>query len=365
MKCLLNRIGRWASVVVLAAASFYVVSAQAQSADREKKVVVKPGTSALIDTVGCAANFKGDGVVKPQAVVENATRTLILYTSAPDQRDDAKFTYDIGTKTLDGGKGCEGPIVNRQYTITFDAAPEVSATAMEAAFVVLATAFVLALLLESAFALLFNWRVFNVLFVGKAVRTPIMLVGALLVVQKFDLDLMASLMNAYRPMPTVATGNWFTAIVTAMILAGGSAAVNRILVALKLRSMSKDEEPPPQLDETQAWVAVQVEPKRRGDKVRVDLTEVPGATGITPTTIGVAGGQKPTLRSLFFGDNYRVPRSGGTKVSTNKAYTITVCDLGTGFRYDVTGQRLTDTAPATQFKFGPRAILDFHIRIRE
>ncbi len=147
-------------------------------------------------------------------------------------------------------------------------------------------------------------------------------------------------------------------------MAAGSAAVNRILVALKLRSISKDEEPPPQLDETQAWVAVQVEPKRRGDKIRVDLTEVPGATGIIPPTIGVAGGQKPTLRSLFFGDNYRVPRSGGTKVSTSKVYTITVCDLARASAMTSPASTSRTLRPRP-FKFGPRAILDFHIRIRE
>lgn len=356
--------GRVAAVLVLALTGGFLSSAQAQS-EREKKVVVKPGTSALIDTVGCATNLQGSGVVKPQRVVEAATRTLILYSSAPDQRDEVKFTYDIGLNATADGKGCEAPLVNRQYTLTFYAAPEVSAKAMEASFQVLATAFVLALLLESAFALVFNWRVFNILFVGKAVRTPIMFAGAYLVVWKFDFDLMASLINAYRPLPTAAAGNWFTEVVTAMILAGGSAAVNRILVGLNLRSMGKDENPPPVLDETQAWVAVRVEPKKRGDKVRVDLTELVSPAATTPTTIGVAGSQKPTLRSLFFGDNYRVPRAGGIKVSTGKVYVVTVCDLSTGFAYDVTGKRLTAPAVGTPFKFGPRAIVDFHVRIRD
>lgn len=175
--------GRGIAMLAIVASGLCSSHAHADS-DREKKVVVKPGTSALIDAVGCATNLQSAGVIKPQTVVESDTRTLIIYSSAPDQRDEVKFTYDIGSKLTADKKGCEAPLVNRQYTITLDAAPEVSASAMEASFQVLATAFALALLLESAFALIFNWRVFNILLVGKAVRTPIMFAGALLVVQK-------------------------------------------------------------------------------------------------------------------------------------------------------------------------------------
>jgi len=108
---------------------------------------------------------------------------------------------------------------------------------------------VLALLLESAFALLFNWRLFLEFFAGKAWRTPIMFVGALLVVEAFNLGPHARLFDAYNPASGGArsAGSWFTAILTAMVLAGGSAGVNRILVALGFRTQVRPETVEPKL----------------------------------------------------------------------------------------------------------------------
>src|SRR5262249_32891646 len=161
---------------------------------------------------------------------------------------------------------------NRQYIVEANAAPEVSGQALQTSFEVLVAALVLALLLESAFALLFNWRPFNALVVGRAWRTPIMLAAAWLVVSQFRFDLMAQLFNAYYPQAAGATSSFGTSLLTAMILAGGSVGVNRILTTLGFRSQVKDADEPPQLDETHAWVAVEVEPAARGRKFVVAVT---------------------------------------------------------------------------------------------
>lgn len=335
--------------------------------ERELHVVAKPGIPIMVDSAGCVKNVSiaAPGVVDTPTVTSPTARTFVIFTSVPDQKDDKKFTADIGPKETADGKGCDSA-VSRQYTISFDRSPVVSSKALESSFQILVAAFVLALLLESAFALIFNWRVFEILLVGRAVRTPIMLIGAWLLVHYFSIDLMASLLDAYQPAERARTGSGFTKLLTAMILAGGSVGVNRILVALNFRSLVKDEEPPKPLDTTQAWVSVAVIPKKRNDKVRVDITEVTPAAGVTPpTTIGVAGSQKPTLWGMFLGDNYRVPRSGGIRVDTGKCYTITLRDLTNGESYDVTGQKLPDQNPVpTIFKFGSRAILDFHVSLK-
>ena len=74
------------------------------------------------------------------------------------------------------------------------------------AFRILISAFVIAVLLESAFALVFNWRLFLEFFVGKAWRTPIMFGAALLVVRAFpQLDLIARLFAVYSGSPAART----------------------------------------------------------------------------------------------------------------------------------------------------------------
>lgn len=334
--------------------------------ERGMRVAMKPGTSSLIDSAGCVKNVKstGPGNVETPSIVAPTARTFVIFTATAEQRDEKTFTADVGPKESADGKSCEAA-VTRKYTISFDASPAVSSTALESSFQILVAAFVIALLLESAFALLFNWRVFQAFLNGKAARTPIMLLGAWLVVHKFDFDLMTSLIQAYRPIGGAATGSWFTELLSAMILAGGSVGVNKILVTLGFRSLVKDDEVPPKLDDTQAWVSIEVAPKKRGDKVRVAITEVTPAAGvICTTTVGVAGSQKPTLRGLLLGENYRVPRAGGMRVETAKYYTITLHDLTNGGSYDVTGETLQAINPnPTTFRFGPRAFVDFRVKI--
>lgn len=326
--------------------------------EREVRVVVKPGASALVDAVGCAKNIK-----PPIAeAITSKDRTYLVFNSTPDQREDRSFTADVGPRGTADKTACEES-VNRQYTLTFQPAPEVSGKALQTSFAVLAAAAVLALLLESAFALLFNWRLFNALLVGRTVRTPIMFAAALTVVRQFDFDLMARLFDAYYPQATPATSTWGTSVLTAMILAGGSVGVNRILTGLGFRSPVRDAEVP-KLDMTHAWVAVEVEPPKSKARAVVAVTEVT-YDGVSPvrTAVGIAGNPRPKLRSLFNGDMWRVPRSGGIQVLADRYYTVTAQDLQSGITYDASGKAIPDGSKPTIFRFGPRAVLDFRIRI--
>lgn len=335
-------------------------SAQSQNA-APVRVTVKPGTTQVVDTVPCAKD-----VVPPEAakVLTVNGASSIIVTSTPQQRDDRVFTVKVHDKQNSAGTDCEGAVESRQYIASFNAAPEVSGKALQTSFEVLVAAFVLALLLESAFALLFNWRPFNALVVGRAVRTPIMLGAAWLVVSQFKFDLMAQLFDAYYPRSSGAANSFGTSFLTAMILAGGSVGVNRILTTLGFRSPVKDGEEVPKVDDKFAWVAIEVEPSVRGQRVIVAVTEAVPDTGTTiETAVGIAGNPRPTLRSIFRGSNYRVPMSGGLQVQTAKFYTITVRDLDSGKEYDVTGAELTDSKRPTVFRFGPRAVLDFRVRL--
>lgn len=352
-------LARHAVVVLLAGITAMPIFAQTA---REVQTTIKPGSTVVVDTVGCAKDVKGSAAASV-LTVPSGTKTFLIYNSTADQREDLSFTADVGSKASADGKTCEDS-VNRQYTLSFNAAPEVSGKALQTSFQVLVAAFVLALLLESAFALLFNWRPFNAFLNGRSVRSPIMFVASLLLVHQFHFDLMAQLFDAYFPSGAGTNSNPGTGVLTAMILAGGSVGVNRILTTLGFRSQLKDGEVPPTPDETHAWIAVAVEPVTMKDKLVVAVNEVTPAAGASVSTaVGIASARRPGWRSLFLGDDFRVPRSGGMRVDTGKFYSITVKNLDTGTEYDVTGKPVGNNSTPTIFRFGPRAVLDFRIKL--
>jgi hypothetical protein len=277
------------------------------------------------------------------------------------------ITIETGTKEKTD-KSCEGG-TQKQFIVASDRTPQVSDEALKKSFTILVAFYVVAFLLESAFALPFNWRLFQEFFVGKAWRTPIMFVGALLVVRNFDLDLMASLLDAYNPRAdgTVPKGNWFTSALAAMILAGGSIGVNRILVAVGFRSQIRADAAEPQLNETEAWIAIRIHSETDAKNFQVNIDEVtPPAGNVPPTTIGFvrSGNIGQRVKELLFPSRSRVPRSGGRKVDTNKFYRITVVDMrANGKIYDALGNVVSKIDDARIFRFGSRAILDFDVTV--
>lgn len=61
--------------------------------------------------------------------------------------------------------------------------------------------FVIAVVLESAFAVLFNWSVFLVYFSVRGVKTIVMIGASWLIVNAYDIDVLASLIAAYKSPP--------------------------------------------------------------------------------------------------------------------------------------------------------------------
>lgn len=356
---------RITTALKLALAGLLALSAMAVTADTgtaPTRVSVKANGSTIIDTFACGRVTK-----QPPAgtvTFPNATdgKVFMVFTPSGASTDDQPFSVAVGDKTDSPDKPCANPAA-RDYSASFSFTPTVSDAALSASFKILMAAFVLALLLESAFALLFNWRVFLAFFVGKAIRTPIMFIGALMVVRTFDFDLIASLLNAYYPQANQKdmAGGWFTSIFTAMILAGGSAGVNSIMVKLGVR-VDKREEIAPDLEPTEAWVSVEVLMKKTNAAAdaTVQITEVTPAAGVNvPTTVGRVSKTRASLGSLFFPRGSRVPQSGGRKVEVAKYYSITVYDETAGKTFDMTGKVVDDYTAAKPFKFGPRAIIDF------
>jgi hypothetical protein len=180
--------------------------------------------------------------------------------------------------------------------------------------------FVVAVILESALALLFNWKPFVENLVPRAVRPVIAFFAAILVVNLLGMDVVAALANALdgTKHEVTTTGQ----IITAMVIAGGSAGVNTMLIALGFRSVrtpATEPKPPPD----RAWLALRaLDGKSRGD-LFVYLTSPPGGAN---ALLGVIKGRsKPaSILSWFLSDRGRLPNYGGHTVLPGHDYVIQV-----------------------------------------
>lgn len=114
--------------------------------------------------------------------------------------------------------------------------------------------FILALIFESAFSIIFNWSVFIRKFKDKGAKTIIMVVSSIIIFGAYDIDIITSVVNEYKSEITVETEiqtnevdktdetkdrqkstTWGGKLVTALFIAGGSGVVNNVLNTLKLR----------------------------------------------------------------------------------------------------------------------------------
>ena len=151
---------------------------------------------------------------------------------------------------------------------------------------VLTMLFVIALLLESAFSTIFNWRVFLTYFSTRGVKTIIMIVISFIVVYVFNFDAIASLIAAFKlpeQLPAGVTKDAALAklvaeetgavskFITSLILAGGSAGIYNLMVALGFRSQRAEVDPKPPVG--QAWVAVRVKRVNAVGPVNVMVAE--------------------------------------------------------------------------------------------
>lgn len=183
-------------------------------------------------------------------------------------------------------------------------------------FKLLFVLFVLALLLESGLAVLFRWRPFLVYFDGRGVKTVVSSVFALFLVWSFDVDIVTDLVNCYSSRATPFQHGFEGYLITALIMAGGSAAVNNIFVALGFRSVVTYADIAPQPPRTEGWISVTMLRKQATGPVDV-LIGVPPAAPETRSPIAgtVTGGTRLTkFVRLFLRDASRFPTSGGYPV---------------------------------------------------
>ena len=184
------------------------------------------------------------------------------------------------------------------------------------AFKSLFVLFVLALLLESGLAVLFRWRPFLVYLDGRGVKTVVNVASALLFVSTFDMDIVTDLVNVYSQRVTPFPHGIQGYVTTALIVAGGSAAVNNILVALGFRSVLTPGEVAPKPPRTEGWISVTLLRKQAIGPVDVLIGAPPVAPATQSPIAGtITGGTRfSKFVRLFVRDASRFPMSGGYAV---------------------------------------------------
>ncbi len=218
--------------------------------------------------------------------------------------------------------------------------------------------FVLAVLLENAFAIIFNWRVFLTYFSLRGVKTIIMIAVSLAIVVVFNIDIVASLVDAYRPGSASASGA-LSKFVTALILAGGSSGVHNIMHGLGYRSDRRDDELDARPPKDKAWLAVRVIPERSVGEALVKIKKIGSAATVEKAPAPIAGTiafRRPALAELLFRSSNRYPKNGGHTLSPDVVYEVAVEGR------DRNGERLT-ALDGEKFVFAPGAIVDLVVKL--
>lgn len=235
----------------------------------------------------------------------------------------------------------------------------------------LAALLVVVVLLESAMATIFQWRVYRMLFNARAVKTIMMVIAGWLVVTLFDYDIFARILSLAGVAPAPAADNTlqirsdgFSDFMSALILAGGSAGVNSVMRQFGFRSPVSDENAPPPLKEDEAWLSITVVRKTAVGAIEVRLDEIAAAPEERPALLGVLD-DRPALGKVFgmlFASPGRIPSYGGRKVK-----------VGQDYRIAVAGRRKSKDNPSGEPElfdedvyigsFASRAVVDLVVRI--
>lgn len=213
----------------------------------------------------------------------------------------------------------------------------------EAAFKVLFAAFVLAAVIEWALSVIFNWRWFLMLFDAMGIKTIISIVVSFVIVVTFKLDVLSELINILRNASYASSVS--TQILSALLIAGGSASVNSLMVTLGMRSVrtaaTLQDKPPPK----KAWLAVKCYKNTSTDVVTVDVRfKKDGDTNFR--LLGKLRNLRDSNKKFhwpIFRDNSRLPNYGGFSL-----------EPGIAFWLELEGKGKNDASiPNTKIELGP------------
>jgi hypothetical protein len=251
----------------------------------------------------------------------NPQKGTVRVVTDSDQTSRLLYTpNDVREKTADSLEYILDNEQPQKLTIEIEPKPQgLSEETYQQGFKAIFLLFVLAVVLESALAILFNWRPFVETFNARSVRPIVSFVIAYLLVYKFSMDLITNLVNSATKAGHSA--NIPGMVVTALVLAGGSAGVNNMLVALGYREKKTPATVAPRPPAGNAWISVLINRKQAVGSVLVFMG-TPSATNDPLPLVGVIRGSSKSGLRYFLSDPGRFPSYGGHQVQANDKITV-------------------------------------------
>ncbi len=219
--------------------------------------------------------------------------------------------------------------------------------------------------METALTTLFNWRLYREFFNGRAVKTLVMILFGGTIVSVFNYDVIARIIVYSGGKEAVpATAQFLTAsgFLSAMVLAGGSAAVFELFKRLGLRSPVQPEAEKPLPPQDRAWLSVRINPLNIAGPAEVFIEKVENPTDAekaTPPLSGVLSekGIGERLYNVFMTDPLRFPPSGGYSVEAGQVYRITA-RAARMVQEDQGRKKVVQTDTVFVGRFAGRSIID-------
>jgi hypothetical protein len=226
------------------------------------------------------------------------------------------------------------------------------------------------LVVESALAALFQWRVYRMAFNARALKTPIMFTVGLLIVLLAGYDPMDQVLRAVTG--TATTSWWGRSILTSglsgMIIAGGSAGIFALLTRLGLRTPENAAEQAEQskLGSDQAWLSIRATGAPDGTPIQIGIQELNDPDTERRAYFFDHAKQPPLAGTIdsrgwwerasasFTADAQRFPNYGGRKVTAGKHYRITATWQD--------GDRMTSVG-VFRGQFASRAVIDLTVDV--
>ena len=344
MRRSLGEVARFCSIL-MAVLTLLAAATGARAEDKKTvqagaSVVIVPPTEKVIENK--SGPLKGTvGVIEPtttpktHSLIYLAPKTAVDFTDAVKYSDGTDHTVFVSVTA-----GTEPPTLTN---------PDIYAQSFKALFVL----FIIAVILESGLAVLFNWRPFIQLFDARGVKTIVSFLFAWLFVSAFDLDIVTNLVNVYSQKSYLI--NFPGTFVTALVLAGGSSGVNNLLVALGFRSVKTADQAAPKLPPTEAWISVRLIRAAAVGPVNVLIGKKDEALPVSGTITGSSS--TSALRRFFLRDYGRFPTAGGFAVSPGtQLYEVKLKGV------DKEGKEI-ESAHWGPYPLAPKAIVDIELRL--